>query len=127
MMDRRAFVVGGVASLAGPLAARAQPAGKIYRIGFLSPTGCPIQPDIMGPFRQGLLELGYVEGQNIVIECRGTPRATDRLPGFAAELVLLNVDVFVAVGTASAQAARHATNTSRSSWVPSAIPSGADS
>ena len=65
----------------------------------------------MGPFRQGLLELGYVEGQNIVIECRGTPRATDRLPGFAAELVLLNVDVLVAVGTASAQAARHATNT----------------
>jgi putative ABC transport system substrate-binding protein len=111
-MDRRAFLgtlAGGL--LAAPLAARAQPAGKVYRIGFLSSTGCPIRPENMTPFRQGLLEFGYVEGQNIIIECRGAPRATDHLPGFAAELVLLNVDVLVAVGTTSAQAAKHATKT----------------
>jgi putative ABC transport system substrate-binding protein len=65
----------------------------------------------MGPFRQGLRELGYVEGQNIIIECRSAPRATDQLPGFAAELVRLKVDVLVAAGTASAQAAKQATTT----------------
>ncbi len=111
-MDRRRFLLTLLAgAIVGPLGAEARQAGKVYRIGFLSSTGCPIQPEIMGPFHQGLLELGYVEGQNIVIECRGAPRATDRLPGFAAELVLLNVDVLVGVGTASAQAAKHATNT----------------
>jgi putative ABC transport system substrate-binding protein len=112
MMDRRAFIgtlAGGL--LAAPLAAEAQPAGKVYRIGFLSSTGCPIRAEIMGPFRQGLLEFGYVEGQNITIECRGVRGATDHLPVFAAELVRLNVDVLVGVGTASAQAAKHATTT----------------
>jgi putative tryptophan/tyrosine transport system substrate-binding protein len=89
-MDRRRFLLTSLAGvLAAPLGVGAQQVGKVYRIGFLSTTGCPIQPEIMGPFHQGLLELGYVEGQNIVIECRGAPRATDRLHGFAAELVLL--------------------------------------
>ena len=77
-MDRRAFLgtlAGGL--LAAPLAARAQPAGKVYRIGFLSSTGCPIRPENMGPFRQGLLEFSYVEGQNITIECRGARAATN--------------------------------------------------
>ena len=106
-----AAVIVTLALLAAPLAAEAQPAGKVYRIGFLSTTGCPIRPEIMDPFRQGLRELGYVEGQNIIIECRGAAGAGDRLPGFAAELVRLNVDVIVAVGTASALAAKQATNT----------------
>ena len=126
-MERRTFIgslAGGL--LAVPLAAEAQP-GKVYRIGFLSSTGCPIRPETMAPFRQGLLEFGYVEGQNITIECRGAPRATDHLPGFAAELVLLNVDVLVAVGTTSAQAAKHARRQSQLSWFPLAIPSGAGS
>ena len=85
-MSRRRFIAGVVLAVT-PLGARAsaqeykaQQAGKVYRIGFLSSTGCPIQPEIMGPFHQGLLELGYVEGQNIVIECRGAPRATDHSP-----------------------------------------------
>ena len=117
MIDRREFIgilgggvlAGGV--LAAPLAASAQQARNVYRIGYLGNTGCPIHPDIMGPFRQGLRELGYVEGQNIIIECRSAPRATDQLPGFAAELVRLKVDVLVAAGTASAQAAKQATTT----------------
>jgi putative ABC transport system substrate-binding protein len=113
-MERWAFVVCALGLLAAPVAAEAQPTAKVYRIGFLSSTGCPIRPEIMGPF-QGLLEFGYVEGQNITIECRGARGATDHLPVFAAELVLLNVDVLVAVGTASAQAAKHATKTIPSS------------
>jgi hypothetical protein len=55
----------------------------------------------MGPFRQGVRELGYVEGQNITIECRGAPGVADRFAGFAAELVRLKVDVLVA-GTSRA-------------------------
>jgi putative tryptophan/tyrosine transport system substrate-binding protein len=110
-ISRRVFLTGGVFLLAAPFAADAQPAGKVYRIGFLSPSGCPSRPEYMGPFRQGLRELGYVEGQNIIIECRGVIGAADRLPGFAAELVRLKVDVLVAQGTASALAAKQATKT----------------
>ena len=124
MLRRRLLVPILLLALGAP--AVAQPK-KVARVGYLAAVTATADAPRLEAFRQGLRELGYVEGQNIVIECRGTPRATDRLPGFAAELVLLNVDVLVAVGTASAQAARHATNTSRSSWVPSAIPSGADS
>jgi len=111
-MDRRSFL-GTLAwsLLAAPLAAEAQSAGKVYRIGFLSYVGCPIRPEFMGPFRQGLRELGYIEGQNIIIECRGALGATDRLPGLATELVRLKVDVLVAQSTASALAAKQATKT----------------
>ena len=107
----RLAIAAALAVLLAPLAAEAQQAGKVYRIGFLSYLGCPIRPEIMGPFRQGLRGLGYVEGQNIVIECRGALGATDRLPDFAAELVRLKVDVLVAQGTASALASKQATKT----------------
>src|SRR5262245_44207107 len=94
-------------AVALPGAARAQP-WKVHRIGFLSLyTGCSI-PD---PFRQGLRERGYVEGQNLVIECRSAPEATDRLPALAAELVRLKVDVILAMGTPSARAAKQVTKT----------------
>jgi ABC-type uncharacterized transport system substrate-binding protein len=111
-MNRRTFLYGlPLGALALPLAASAQQAGKVYRIGWLGYFGCPIRPEFMGPFRQGLRELGYVEGQNIVIECRAAAGAADRLPGLAAELVRLKVDVLVAAGTASALAAKQATKT----------------
>ncbi len=100
-----------VALCSAPSVSSAQQASKVYRIGWLSYFGCPIRPEFMGPFRQGLRELGYVEGQNIIIECRGAPGAADRLPGLAAELVHLKVDVLVAAGTASALAAKQATKT----------------
>jgi putative ABC transport system substrate-binding protein len=87
-MDRRRFLLTSLAgAFAAPLAAGAQQAGTVYLVGYLSYFGCPIRPEFIGPFRQGLRELGYVEGQNIIIECRGAPGAADRLPGFAAELV----------------------------------------
>jgi ABC-type uncharacterized transport system substrate-binding protein len=111
-MNRRTLLYGlTLGTLALPLATSAQQAGKVYRIGFLSYAGCPVHPVTMGPFRQGLRELGYVEGQNIIIECRGAPGAADRAPGFAAELVRLKVDVLVAQGTSSALAAKQATKT----------------
>src|SRR5437016_11904745 len=96
--------VGGIVTLTlsmlvVPLVTAAQPAGKVYRIGWLSP-GFP-RPDrdpLVDAFRQGLHELGYVEGQyvegqNVVIEYRGAEGKEERLSDLAAELVRLHVDV----------------------------------
>ncbi|HEV2056249.1 MAG TPA: ABC transporter substrate-binding protein, partial [Methylomirabilota bacterium] len=107
----RFLLIVAVALCSAPSVSSAQQASKVYRVGFLSYGGCPIRPDIMGPFRQGLRELAYVEGQNIIIECRGAPGAADRLSGFAAELVRLKVDVLVTQNTATALAAKQATKT----------------
>src|SRR5713226_1620903 len=109
-MDRRAFILtaaGGL--LSAPFAAEA-PAGKVPRIGFLSPTS-PSDAGRLAAFREGLRELGYVEGQNIKIESRWAEGNYDRLPGFAADLVRLKVDVIVTYGTPAAQAAKRATGT----------------
>jgi putative tryptophan/tyrosine transport system substrate-binding protein len=111
MMDRRAFiaVVGG-SILAAPLAAGAQQAGKVYRIGLL---GLSSRSDITGleALRQGLRDLGYEEGKNLVIEYRWAEGKYDRLPGFADELVRRKVDVLVTYGTPGARAAKRATTT----------------
>src|SRR5712691_5949171 len=98
--------------LAAPLVTTAQPAGKVHRIGFLSP-GFP-RPDRDPPvdaFRQGLRDLGYVEGQNLVIEYRGSEGQDARLPALAAELARLQVEVIVAVGTTATRPAQQATHT----------------
>jgi len=84
-----------------------QPAGKIYRIGFLRIFACAEQ--LLLDLRQGLHELGYTEGQNLVIECRAAPGEAKRIPDFAAELVRLNVDVLVTEGTQATLAAKQAT------------------
>jgi putative ABC transport system substrate-binding protein len=84
---------------------------KIPRIGFLGanfPSTISARTDA---FRQGLLELGYVEGKNIVIEYRWAEGNFDRLPGLAGELVRLKVDVIVTVGPADTRAAKEATTT----------------
>jgi putative ABC transport system substrate-binding protein len=94
--------------LAMPLAAAAPPAGKVYRIGLLSPISS--SPPLDG-FREGLRGLGYVEGQNIVIEHRSAEGKFERLPELAAELVRLQPDVIVAVVTQASLAAKHATRT----------------
>jgi putative tryptophan/tyrosine transport system substrate-binding protein len=101
-----------LAILVMPLTAVAQPATKVHRIGWLSP-GVP-RPDHDPPvdaFRQGLRALGYVEGQNLVIEYRGAEGRIERLPDLAAELVQLQVAVIVPVGTAATRAAQAATPT----------------
>src|SRR5262249_50938010 len=101
-----------LAILVAPLAAQAQPPGKGVRVGVLSPG--PLGPGSPGPqaFTQRLQELGYVEGQNLALYVRGAEGQFERLPGLAAELVQLHVDVIVAVGPEAAlRAARGATAT----------------
>ena len=97
--------------LTAPLAAAAQPATKVYRIGNLNPGSPLLTPHLWEAFRQGLRELGYVEGQNLVIENRYAEGSEERLRDLAAELVRLQVDVIVAGGAAAIRAAQHVTRT----------------
>ena len=92
-----------------PLAAEAQPTGKVHHIGVLL-RGSP-QSRGLEAIRQGLRDLGYVEGQNLVIEARYAQGIHDRLPALAAELVRRNVAVIVVDGTATAMVAKAATTT----------------
>jgi ABC-type uncharacterized transport system substrate-binding protein len=98
-----------VSILAAALVADAQPAGKVYRVGFLS--NVPATDPPVKAFRQGLRELGWVEGQNVVIDYRLTEGGVDQLPDLAAELVRLKVDVIAAGPTPAAVAAKNATAT----------------
>jgi putative ABC transport system substrate-binding protein len=100
--------------LVAPLAAEVQPPTKVYRIGWLRPDSPPPPSEPWLPqeaFRQRLRELGYVEGQNLLIESRYAEGSEERLPALAAELVRLKVVVMVAPGTAAISAAQHATRT----------------
>ena len=100
------------ALLAGaPLGAEAQPAAKVHRIGVLDGVEPASSQANLDAFRQGLRELGRLEGQHYVIEYRSAEGRADRLPDLAAELVRLEVDVIVTRGTAAALGARHATAT----------------
>ena len=111
-MERRAFI--GVATgslLAAPLAAGAQQAAKVFRIGFLGSGGPADHAPRVASFRQGLRDLGYVEGRTATIEYRLAEGKMERLPALAAELVALKVDVIVASGTPTALAAKNATTT----------------
>ena len=111
-MDRRAFL-GALTALAAPLAAEAQLAAKVYRIGLLggSPPKTPGGRVAWEGFFQGMRELGYVEGQNILVEGRFYGDQTARLPALAAELVRRNVDVIVAGAPPAPEAAQRATST----------------
>jgi len=107
-MKRRAFIAsltGGL--LAAPLAVEAQQAGKVRRIGYLSPAA-EYNP-IDRAFDQAMGELGYREGQNIVVERRFTSGQADRFSGFAAELVGLNPDVIVVWSPSGTLAMKRAT------------------
>ena len=102
-MDRRSFLAGSLSLLAAPLAAEAQPAGKVYRIGLLIPAPAPapgVMPPIVVPaFLAGMQERGWLENQGFVLETRYAEGRLERLPELAAELVRLKVDVIVAMGT----------------------------
>ena len=111
VMDRRTFISSmTVGFLAAPLAAEAQQAAKVPRIGFLT-GNLAASPQAREAFLQGLRDLGYVEGRNVVIEYRDAEGKFERLPALAAELVALKVDVIVAGGTPQALAAKQATRT----------------
>jgi ABC-type uncharacterized transport system substrate-binding protein len=99
-----------VAALAAPLAAEAQSGPKVARIGVLALSTAPSTPNAEA-FRQGLREVGYVEGRNIVIEYRYAGEQYERLEALARELVQLRVDVIVSHGIPRPLAARKATAT----------------
>jgi putative tryptophan/tyrosine transport system substrate-binding protein len=112
MMDRRTFLAGtGAVLLAVPLAVVAQQAAKVARIGWLAFDRAAVL-HLHEAFLQGLRDLGYVEGRNVVVEYRDAEGKSERLPALAAELVALKVDVILAVtGTPQALAAKQATRT----------------
>jgi putative ABC transport system substrate-binding protein len=98
--------------LAVPLAAGAQPTGKVYRVGFLDGGSAPSSaPSFVSLIRDALGVLGYVEGQNLAIEARYADAKLGRLPTLAAELVRLKVDLMMARGTPAALAAKRVTAT----------------
>jgi putative ABC transport system substrate-binding protein len=106
MMDRRIFLSSvTLGLLAGPLAAQGQQA-RVVRIGYLSLVSASADAANLEAFRQGLRDNGYVDGQNAVIEARHADGASERLPGFAAELVRLRVDVVVSSTTYAVRAAQ---------------------
>jgi len=100
--------------------AQAQQPGKVHRIGLLIAASSVVTP-FTNAFRQGLRELGYIEGKNYVLEIRGGGAEPDRLFEVAAELVRLNVDIIVTVGNPALQAAAKATST-----VPIVMRTGRD-
>jgi putative tryptophan/tyrosine transport system substrate-binding protein len=103
-VNRRTFIYGCLPLLAAPLTVQAQSTGKVYRIGFLRRTAP--EPAELEAFLQGLRELGYVEGQNVIIDQRYADGVHERLPSLARELLQLKIDVFVVDGTLSVRAAR---------------------
>ena len=107
-MKRRTFL--GVVA-AAPLAARAQQPGKVYRIGVLESIPAAQNSANLDALRNGLRELGYVEGRNLVIEYRSADGDAERFPALASELVRLDVDLIVTRGTPATAAARNATAT----------------
>jgi putative ABC transport system substrate-binding protein len=111
-MNRRTFLSALSGSLlAAPLAAAAQPAGKVWRIGYLDQGSSARSTLYADGLRQGLRDLGWVEGRNIAVEVRFAEGKTDLLPALAAELVRLKVDLIVTSTTPAALAAKQATTT----------------
>ena len=112
--NRRKLIIAlGAAALASPLTPHAQPQTKVWRVGVLVPRGRPVSldADVFGGVPQGMRELGYVEGKNLVIEWRFGDGKYERLPALAAELVTLKVDVIVTGGPQATSAAQKATTT----------------
>ena len=113
MNMRRKLVIALGAGVCAPSASFAQAAGKVWRVGFLAQRHVDFvdADSIFGPFTQGMLELGYAAGRNLVIEWRSAEGDASRLPELAAELVRLKVDVLALAGTPAAFAAQKATTT----------------
>jgi putative ABC transport system substrate-binding protein len=125
-MHRRGFILGLAGLLAVPGAAAAQPKRAGWRIGYLSlisERADQYRPWIAA-FRDGLRELGYVEGRNLVIDPRYAAGQIERLPALAAELVRLKVDVIVAAPAGSAPAAKAATSTTPIVFIAEPDPVG---
>src|SRR5467141_3057944 len=111
-MNRRNTTLALFALACAPLVSVAQQQqSKVWRIGILDTTSMSMNAANLSAFRQGLLDLGYVEGQNYVIEYRSADGRPERFPDLASELVRQKVDLIVLRGTPAAQAAKKATGT----------------
>jgi putative ABC transport system substrate-binding protein len=113
-MDRRRFLMNSLASvLPAPVAAEAQQAGKMVRLGRLSLAGTDARPGrgAGDAIVDGLRELGYVEGRDFVLERRDANGVAERLPKLAEELVRIPVDIFLVTGVTATSAASRATKT----------------
>jgi len=97
--------------LAAPFVAEAQPAGKVYRIGFLGNSTPALEANLVEAFRQGLRERGYVEAKDVEIEYRWAEGQYERFPELIADLIRVKVDVIVTAGTPAAVAVKRATTT----------------
>jgi putative ABC transport system substrate-binding protein len=110
MTSRRTFIALATAGVLGaPLASRAQDLKRRYRIGFLGNSTAQLEANLTGPFRDGLRDLGYVEGRDVEIEYRWAQGHYERFPALIDELLALKVDVMVAAGTPAALALKRAT------------------
>ena len=109
-MDRRAFftVVGG-SIFAAPFVVRAQPTGKSVRIGYLGNSSPSLEANLVDSFREGLRQLGYVEGRNLIIEFQWAEGQQERYMTIAQELVRLKPDVILTAGTQGTLAAKRVT------------------
>ena len=108
-MRRRNFItLSGIVVLAGPWVAAAQGVDQPARIGFLGNSTAALEANLVGPFREGLRDLGYVEGDNVIVEYRWAEGNYERFPALIAELVALNVDVIATAGTPATLALKKA-------------------
>jgi len=121
-MNRRAFVIGLGVVLATPVGAETEQAGKVFHIGELVFGVCPGSD---ATFHGAMRDVGYIEGRNVVFECRSANEDYDRLPQAATELALHKVDVIVALNHPAARAAHQATKTIPIVMVASGDPVGA--
>jgi putative ABC transport system substrate-binding protein len=115
----RVLVTFTLVILTAPLAAEAQPPGKVYRIGYLDTAPPPAH--LWDALLEGLRERGYIEGRSIVFEHRFSEGNAERFPEFAAEMVRLRVDIIIVITTPAALAAKNATQT-----IPIVIPTAID-
>src|SRR5712691_7164781 len=114
MNNRRKLLVtlgAGALAFAAPPGSFGQQQGKVWRVGILSPTSASLSSKNTDAFLRGMRELGYVEGKNLVIEWRSADGKVERLPGLAAELVQLKVDVIVAEPSSDIASTQKATTT----------------
>jgi putative ABC transport system substrate-binding protein len=118
------LVIFTLSLVVAPFAVEGQPTGKVYRIGVLETVSSTLNTANLDAFRQGLRELGYVEGQNFVIEYRSADGRPERFPGLATELVRLKVDLIVTRGTPAVLAAKKATGSIPIVMASSADPAG---
>jgi putative tryptophan/tyrosine transport system substrate-binding protein len=111
-MNRRETIVAlfALAAAAAPAALQAAAPTRVPHVGFLTPSYSALYKERLAAFKKGMHELGYVEGENVIIVLRSADKKYDRLPALAAELVQMKVDVIVAAGgTAATLAAKKAT------------------